>query len=319
LTTIVVDLSAQSGLNTEVVVSLSKTTIKIGEPVQLRVSVRYREGASKVNIVWPVIGDSLSDQIEIQSRDSVQTILRNRASVLYEQFQQFTITSFEPGIHSIPAFTFDIDNETIKNKPIHLNVELVDVDTTKPIQDINAIFEVPPAPPRPEIKKSSSWFWVIAVSIGVIIVGLLLGFFIRRKSSQAMLQSQQSNQLLSPYEQAIKDLEELERKQLWEQPDELKNYHTQLTEILREWTAKRFHIPALELTTAEIVKFLRYKQVDDTPITLLRDILNTADTVKFARNIPPTKENIQSLHTARKFISNTNFRPEPPETEKKTT
>lgn len=298
-------LHAQSDLAVEAVTTIAQNNIRIGEPTQLRLSVRYREGTGKVNVTWPILKDSLIKGVEISSRDSIRINLLDRTSVLYEQSCSYTITSFEPGTYKIPGFTFNVEGEKVTTKPVELYVTTVQIDTTKPIKDIKTIFEVPPAPPRPEISKPFPW-WMVAVG-GLVAIGIafILWLVLRKKSPPAIIPKQPV--YAHPHERVLDELAALERQQLWKQPDQLKAYHTRLTEILREWTVERFTIPALEMTTAEIVQHLRYKQVDETPVLLLRDILRMADTVKFAKNIPGDEDNERSLSIAQQFVQSTAF------------
>jgi hypothetical protein len=285
--------------------ALQQNTIRIGEQIKLKLSVRYREGSKKTVIVWPQLKDTLTAGVEIISQDSIHTDLRDRTSVLYEQWRNITITAFNEGTYSIPAKIFLVDNVQYATPPLILTVTTVPVDTTQPIKDIKEIYDVPP----PILKEKKSWFnWWMAAAAGALL--LAAGIFVwltLRKKAEPIEQKTNNPGGLQPHERVLEELTVLASRRLWEQPGELKNHYSRLTEILRSWSVERYRIGALEMTTGEILQHLRYKQVDETAVMLLRDVLLSADAVKFAKYIPPAEDNERCIRTAMEFVQKTPF------------
>ncbi|MGL5888629.1 MAG: hypothetical protein ACRC3B_02020, partial [Bacteroidia bacterium] len=234
-----------------------------------------------------------------------RTDLRDRTSVLYEQWKNITITAFNEGTYTIPAKVFIVDNVPYSTPPLILTVATVPVDTTQPIKDIKDILEVPP----PILKEKKSWYkWWMGVAAGVVLLAASIFVFLAlRKKPEVAEQKQVPQDGLQPHERVLEELAALSRRRLWEQPGELKNHYSRLTEILRSWTVERYRIGALEMTTGEILQHMRYKQVDETAVMLLRDVLLSADAVKFAKYIPPAEDNERSLRTAMEFVQKTPF------------
>ena len=55
---------------------------------------------------------------------------------------------------------------------------------------------------------------------------------------------------------ALKSLRSLREKQMW-QKGMVKEYHSEITEIIRKYFEERFNLPALEMTSGEAVDELR--------------------------------------------------------------
>jgi len=110
--------------------------------------------------------------------------------------------------------------------------------------------------------------------------------------------------LVPPYDRAIQALHELKDSKLWQQGQE-KAYYTTLTEILREYIDERFHINAMEMTSSQIIETLHRNEETKAVNRQLRDILEMADFVKFAKMNPLPDENDLSLMNAYLFINQT--------------
>ncbi len=85
----------------------------------------------------------------------------------------------------------------------------------------------------------------------------------------------------------------------------LELFFTELTDIMKRYAGRRFDVPYLERTTDEILSDLR-----DQPVKGLRDILEAADLVKFAKTMPEQDEARSSFALARALVRAT--KPAPP-------
>ena len=108
----------------------------------------------------------------------------------------------------------------------------------------------------------------------------------------------------SPYETAMSALASLKEKKLWEQGME-KEYFTELTEILRVYLNRRFGINAMEMTSRQIMASLASNKDIKEKRSYVRQILDMADFVKFAKVRPLPADNIASYDNAVKFVEET--------------
>lgn len=93
-----------------------------------------------------------------------------------------------------------------------------------------------------------------------------------------------------PHVQAIRDLEELHHRKLW-QNNRHKQYYSSLTDILRTYIAGRWGVGAMEMTSDEIIRALREVEMPDKSRMEMTSVLRDADLVKFAKAIPEAEQN----------------------------
>ncbi len=110
---------------------------------------------------------------------------------------------------------------------------------------------------------------------------------------------------------ALDALYKLRNEKLW-QAGEIKNYQSRLTHIIREYIENRYSIPALEVTTDEIVKRVRNVVLSGNLINSMERVLRVADLVKFAKATPDLAIHEQFMEEALHFVRETK------ETEQKT-
>ena len=84
---------------------------------------------------------------------------------------------------------------------------------------------------------------------------------------------------------ALEKLNKLKKEEIWKQ-GKVKEFQSQLTFILREYLENRYNIRALEQTTGEILQSLYNIDMDNKDINIIKNILQIADMVKFAKAKP---------------------------------
>jgi hypothetical protein len=103
---------------------------------------------------------------------------------------------------------------------------------------------------------------------------------------------------------ALQKLTELRNRKLWQQ-EQTKQYHTELTDIIRDYLENRYVIKAHEQTSDEIFASLRYMDITEENRNALRQVLILADLVKFAKEKPLPQDNEQSMDNAVAFVNRT--------------
>jgi LPXTG-motif cell wall-anchored protein len=138
----------------------------------------------------------------------------------------------------------------------------------------------------------------------LILAGIGYYFYKRKKNTEETIVSKEPEIILSADEKAMAALTELKNKSLWQQ-GLIKEYQSSLTDIIRTYLKDRYGVDAMEMTTDEISHALTQTDFDKQYKDSLREILQVADLVKFAKATP--SENIHQIFMdkAVDFVVNT--------------
>ncbi|MCB0731461.1 MAG: hypothetical protein KDC88_10545, partial [Ignavibacteriae bacterium] len=109
---------------------------------------------------------------------------------------------------------------------------------------------------------------------------------------------------------ALKSLDKLKEKKLWQQ-GKVKEYHSEITEIIRKYFEDRYHFNSLEMTTAESMIVLNRVMDNQKIIDLTGKFLANADMVKFAKFVPIPSVNEEMMIQAYEIIDKTKPDEEP--------
>ena len=196
------------------------------------------------------------------------------------------ITSFEEGEH-----WYHIGADSIL-----LTVrDVVGVDTTSSnIKDIAGILRQPYT--FGEIAK------VVGIILGILaLIAAAVFVFLRIKNHKPIIALPQEPPL-PPDTRALNALESLRQQQLWQQ-GKVKEYHTQLTDILRNYLEETYGIQSTEMTTDQTLEAFRSSiAFKEDAYAQLRQILQTADMVKFAKSEPLPYQHDLSMSQAVDFV-----------------
>jgi hypothetical protein len=146
----------------------------------------------------------------------------------------------------------------------------------------------------------------------IAIIGFWIYWFVIRK--RKIEEDAPTYRTLPPYEEALLKLNELDEKLLW-QNNKIKEYYSELTEIVRGYIERELKVPALENTSDEILEMINDFKTSDTietskeTIDKLKDLLREADLVKFAKSKPLAIEIEDDRRDAEYIIGN--LKPKP--------
>src|SRR5690606_36569190 len=110
--------------------------------------------------------------------------------------------------------------------------------------------------------------------------------------------------VLPAHVRAVNELDKLKSEKIWLQGRE-KEFYSRLTDILRRYIYEREGINAMEMTSGEILNSVRQISEVDSVYENLKQILTTADLVKFAKYKPYADENDLSMVNAYFFVNQT--------------
>jgi hypothetical protein len=275
---------------------LDQQTLKIGDQTQLRLSVHQ---PVKARVNFPQITDSLTEKVMVLGAGKLDTVVDKNTPGIITVNRNYTITAFDSGTYTIPPLSFGSDAGVLTTNPIILTVQTVQVDTTKAIYDIK----------QPLAVSYTLWDWlrdhwvIVCIVLAVILIIIGIVWYIKTRPEKVVV-IEEIVPDVPIHTQAINKLNELRAKKLWQQGD-IKGYHSELSDIIREYLEKRYVIKTQEKTTDEIFTGLKYLDIEQENRNLLRQMLLLADLVKFAKEKSAPAENEQSMDNAIAFVTKT--------------
>jgi len=279
------------GQNVAVKAVLDTNFLMIGEQTQLHFITTYQD--KNTQILFPQVNDTIIKEIEVLSKSPIDTSIAD-ANGLFSQSQSILITSFDSGYYVVPPFYFIINGDTVESDPLLLEVQNMEVDTA------NAIFDIKQPLSEPFSIKDwlkDNWVWLAAILAALIGIFFLVRYLRREKP----VVEEKIIPKIPVHEIALGKLRQLNEQQLW-QNGKIKAYHSEISEILREYIEERYQVNALEETTSEIMHGLRLHQIPEELKLKLSQTLTLADLVKFAKEQPLANENENSLTNAIEFV-----------------
>ncbi len=266
-------------------VSIDSAAILIGEQTVLHVSVTTDKGKKVLLTIPP---DTLMTGVEVLSLSAPDTTETDNNRLIIKQ--DILITSFDSALYLLPPLKVIDQADTIYSKQVALKVSTLPVQADAPDNYYPLIFGV------------------LLTLFLICVIGYILQ---RIRNKKSLLPLKKEEPKLPPHEQAIKELEEIKQRKLWQQ-GRSKEYYTAITDTLRKYLIERFDINALEMTSGEIMNTLQSEPEAAPVYNNLKQILLLSDFVKFAKMNPLPDENDLSMANAYEFVERTKRIEAPP-------
>jgi hypothetical protein len=278
----------------KVEMKMDSTSMMIGDQMNMQLWVKH---SPKTVVLLPK-GVKLGDKIEVlNERDTMTKVSVNQ--VLTQK--NMTITAFDSGVYMIPPIPIQTEIngiiDTIFSKAMQLTVVSPLLDSTKNIAPIKDIL-----PEDMSFKED-----ILPVLLGTFVVLILISviyYYTKRKKEKVVENVVEAVPKLPPHVIAYLKLKQLEEGELWQKGD-FKIYHSEVSYTMREYLENRFNIPALESVTDEIMTTLNDFEIENKQVINLKNVLQTADLVKFAKLIPNETEHRQAMGFSLEFVEKT--------------
>ncbi len=256
------------------------TLVTVGDRIRMTVKVEHAVGA---RVVWP---DSLDltpfELLEAQVPPPTTEGGRARSSAI------LTMAAFELGELEIPSFGVQVLGpgdaaQTLSTDRFGIEVVSVGADESGDIRDIRGPLGIPVG--------------VVTLSLWLLVALLVLaaGYGLYRRSRRSGEDDTEESGLppRPAHEVALEAIARIEASPMLER-GQVKEYHIEISEVLRAYVEACFHVPSLEMTTREVVYGLRSAGAPRQFIDGLRRFLDQCDMVKFAK-VRPTLEASQEV------------------------
>ncbi len=266
-----------------------------------------------------MVGDYITYTIEIKHdkyfvvtpppvKDSLKTldfiralpVEKNDVNENIVEYHKFIFSKYDSGKVEIPSLQIAYTKYQSGNKhfiatnPLSIVVHTLPVNAQEEIRDIKEPIKLP-------------LDWVLIIIILLIAVVLAVGgYYIYRyyKKKKVDVVTTEPEIKIPPHEIALQQLHQLEEKKLWQQGN-VKEYHSEITEIIRRYFEDRFNFRALEMTSAEILAVINYIEDAKAITEILNGFFSNADLVKFAKFQPMPNVNDEMMKQAYQVVNDT--------------
>jgi hypothetical protein len=283
--------------------SVDTCRVAVGDLITYTVTIsRPPQAAALIPVPDSVLG-------EFELRELVPLGQQVRGDETVVDGVEYVLTCFETGEHEIPPLPLGVveaPGETIAiwTLPVPISVERVSPADAEEIKDIKDLIYPP------------GRFPLRAVLIGLAAAGLVAAavLLLRRRRRFGIAPEEPGPPPLPPHEQAYLDLERIAARGLVKK-GLIKEYYTELSEVIRRYIGGRYGIMTMELTTTELLASMREAGLDREEGRAFRQFLARCDLVKFAKHIPPPDEMEGEIGRARSLVDATKVVEPAPERE----
>ncbi|MGB0165987.1 MAG: hypothetical protein ACPF8V_03935 [Luteibaculum sp.] len=281
---------------------LSKTQILYGEPIDFTLSIELTTEQKSQGLIIP---DSINPFLgSLELTDSLKrdtSIWEDESGFHFLYTLSGPISGFDSGSFEVGPIPVLLGGDTLFSNTLMVGVFPAKVDTTaevKPIKDNVAI----PLTLVDYIK--AYWYYPVLLAVLVFAIIWLLRWYSRKPKKTEEKEPVKVAPKIPADEKALDLLRKLLREKAWEKQGE-KEFYSNISLITRNYLAERYHMQALEKTSAEIIEALRFKLQPKSLLEELSEVLNLADMVKFAKEKPGADYAKSSIEKAIAIVEQT--------------
>jgi hypothetical protein len=265
--------------------------IMIGDFLHIKLTVNF---PNEISVTFPKITDTLGN-MELVKASKIDTSISGNFKTLS---QTFTVSAYDSGkYHAGPQKIFYKNKsgmpDSLFSDSIFITVSTLPVDTSKAYKNIKTPIDVP--------YTLSEFLPYIIGGVVLIAIIIALVYYLRKRKKRKPKGVERPKPKDPAHVWARKELRKLDDEKLW-QKDEIKQYYSRLTDVLRMYLEYRYNWLALESTTEEISGEIDSYGITEEARKDLLIILHEADLVKFAKRIPMPDSNLKVIEFAYRFI-----------------
>lgn len=275
-------------------IQFDSTELLIGDQVHGRIILNAPEGTE---VIFPLVSSFWKDdKYEIVQ---ITDQLKNNADGGIEVVTQKLVISFwDTGDYQLPPLPFAYTKD-MKADTAWAEAPIIRVDFPQGITG-DTTYMAPIKPMMEEHYTFMDFIKAILPFLGVtlLLLAVAFGVYFFTKWQQA---AREKRERLSPEELALKQLAVLKSSDLLEEKA-FAEFHTEVSLIIRKYLHNRFRLKALEAPTSEILPQVNYEHLEESLILDLKEVLETADLVKYAKASPLDRANQFALDYIQRML-----------------
>jgi hypothetical protein len=283
----------------EITLSVTPKEASVGEVVYWRLGiVRHPE-------VQVRLGTEASfGDLEVRSK---QVSEREPSGDLIHEVMEVQLIGFEPGVMEIPAQVLTA---------VDKGGQLAELETDGATVQIKSLIANEPEPKLKEdtgpgekvYVKDYLILWILGILVGILLVAAVT-LLARRLIAMRRTGTKVFVPPPRPAEEiALEKLAMLRESNLLEE-GQIKRFHVQLSEAVREYLGNRYLFDSLELSSEELSFKLKNTTIASEDFDTVGEFLGVTDLVKFAKVVLSHQESLGLLDQSVAFVEKTTPRP----------
>lgn len=284
------NLSAQS---ISVLASVDSSDYLVGDYISYTLEIRADKN---IEIITPIVRDSLK---KVEVIKELTPLLKDEDNIKSSTYG-YIISHYDSALITIPPIAVrykisgDNEEKIVLSNPVTFTVHTVQVEQQAEIKDVKDPLTIP-----------LDWKLILLIAFIVLII-LAASYYLYRRYKKKKAEQPVKKKIIKipAHARALTALDNLEQEKLW-QKGKVKEYHSNITGIIRGYFEERFRLPALELTTSEQMQQLRKVSSAENILETTNEFLNNADLVKFAKFIPLPSVNEEMMKQAKDIVTKT--------------
>lgn len=264
-------------------IQFDSTELLIGDQVHGRIILNAPEGTE---VIFPLVSSFWKDdKYEIVQ---ITDQLKNNADGGIEVVTQKLVLSFwDTGSYKLARLPF-VYTKDMGSDTVWAEAPIIRVDFPQGITG-DTTYMAPIKPIMEEYYTFMDFIKAILPFLGVtlLLLAVAFGVYFFTKWQQTV---REKRGRLSPEELALQQLAALKSSDLLAD-EAYAEFHAEASLIIRKYLHNRFGLKALAAPTSEILPQVTYEHLEESLIVDLKEVLETADLVKFAKASPLGRAN----------------------------
>ncbi len=270
--------------------TVDSTSYMVGDPITIHLDVTHpKDVLLKLAVADTLNGFSVLDR----SPFTLHGETSSSASLLAAKYDSGAAVL--PPLEIVYTLPGDTSLHRVSTNPLILTIHTLAVDTSQAIKDLKPPLSIPLT-----LAEIAMYLGIVLV----IAVLVYLGYRYWKKRQQKVTGEVYVPPARPAHAIALEELALLKEKKLW-QKGEIKQYYSEVSEIIRRYVENRFKLMALEQTTDEIMYGLKRFQLKPAANSKMETLLRLSDLVKFAKYQPGLSEHEDALSMAFDIIDAT--------------
>jgi hypothetical protein len=263
----------------------------VGDYIQFSIRAEYDDG---IRISPPSLTDKLG---RLEVIKVLPVSFEDEGNI--QQFN-YIIAGYDSARIVIPPIpiTYFVNNnsepQTTQTNEVVVFIHTLELIPSADIKDVKQPIRIP----------FDWYFWGLLLFILLVIV--LVAYYLYKKFRKPLeeIKFVKKAPPLPLHIIALRALEKLDEKKLWQQ-GKVKDYHSEITEIIRRYFEDRYNFNSLEMTTAQSMQVLNRVMDNQKLIDTTQKFLENADMVKFAKFVPLPSVNDEMMTQAYDIVKRT--------------